>query len=79
MTDDFKAKETAVRRIFLRFNDQQDKIKVIFDKNFFTSQEYLSFIDSNTMEILLYIPTYMLNNVTVFDEVHNFLTTKLRG
>jgi len=74
MSDDFKAKEAAVRRIFLRFNEQQDKVKIIFDD---TSKAF-SCIDANTMEILLYIPTYMLNNIKVFDEVHNFLTTKLR-
>ena len=75
MTDDFKAKEAAVRRIFLRFNDQQANVRVIFDD----AQKSISFVDSNTMEILLYIPTYMLNNTEVFQEVHSFLTTKLRG
>jgi hypothetical protein len=78
MTDDFKAKETAVRRIFLRFNDQQDKIKVIFE-DFGNGTQAMSIVDSNTFTILLYIPAYMLSNTEVFQEVHSFLTTKLRG
>lgn len=72
MSDDLQSKKAAVRRIFERFNENQDTYRLLFvngDMTMLRSEDY---------NILLLMPEHMLLEPKVFEQVHSFVLNKLR-
>ena len=65
-------KEASIRRILLRFNDTQNRIKVVIDEGTKTLT-----VEDRYCIIPLVLPLYMLHNSEVFRLVHSYITNKL--
>lgn len=65
-------KEASIRRILLRFNDDNSKLKVEIDE-----VEKVLMVVNMHGEVPLCIPIYMLTNSEVFRLVHSYITNKL--
>jgi len=73
MSDDLQSKKAAVRRIFERFNESQDKYKLLFVNGSMTM------LKSDDLDMLLLIPEHMLLEPKVFEQVHSFVINKLNS
>lgn len=65
-------KEASIRRILLRFNDNNSKLRIVVDE-----VEKVLMVVNQHGEVSLCIPIYMLTNSEVFRLVHSYITNKL--